>query len=158
MLEITLRGANLDDIPTLLEFEQRVIEAERPFDLNLKEANISYYDLNTLLSSENVALMVAEVGSQLVGCGYAEIRESKQCHVHDKHSYLGFMYVDSDFRGYGINKSLIDSLIKWSKEKHVYQFHLDVYADNQNAIRAYEKAGFKRDYINMSLSLDMVSE
>lgn len=154
MQEITLREATLDDIPTLLKFEQRVIEAERPYDRNLKETDISYYDLNALITADNVTLMIAEVGNQLIGCGYAEIRESKQCHRHDKHSYLGFVYVDSEFRGQGVNKILIDSLIQWSKERHADQFHLDVYAENQNAIRAYEKSGFRKDFINMSLSLD----
>ncbi|MGF1741897.1 GNAT family N-acetyltransferase [Vibrio profundum] len=154
MQEITLREATLDDIPTLLKFEQRVIEAERPYNSQLKEADICYYDLNALITADNVALMIAEVGNLLIGSGYAEIRESKLCFLHDKHSYLGFMYVDSEFRGRGVNKILIDSLIQWSKERHVDQFHLDVYAENQNAIRAYEKSGFKKDFINMSLSLD----
>ena len=40
------REATLKDLHTLLEFEQGIIAAERPFDGTLKEGEIHYYDLS----------------------------------------------------------------------------------------------------------------
>lgn len=42
-----VRIATLKDLPTLLAFEQGVIEAERPFDPTIKAGNINYYDILT---------------------------------------------------------------------------------------------------------------
>jgi ribosomal protein S18 acetylase RimI-like enzyme len=152
--DIAIRSANLSDMDSLLEIEQRIIEAERPFDNELKTESISYYDLEALILSAKAEVLVAEIDSKIVGSGYAEIRKSKSYKKHSYHSYLGFMYVEPTFRGKGINKLVLDSLKEWSKSQQVFHFSLDVYADNQVAIRAYEKAGFKSNLIEMSVSLD----
>ena len=64
------------------------------------------------------------------------------------------MYVDPAFRGKGINKLILNSLKSWSKAKNVNHLYLDVYASNQTAIRAYEKAGFESNLIEMRISID----
>jgi ribosomal protein S18 acetylase RimI-like enzyme len=152
--DIAIRSANLDDMDTLLEIEQRIIETERPFDDELKTESISYYDLEALILSAKAEIFVAEIDNGIVGSGYAQIRKSKPYKKHGYHSYLGFMYVEPTFRGKGVNKLILDALKEWSKSQQVFHFSLDVYADNQAAIRAYEKAGFKSSLIEMSVSLD----
>jgi ribosomal protein S18 acetylase RimI-like enzyme len=152
--DIAKRIANLDDMVTLLEFEQQIIAAERPFDNELKNEPISYYDLEALILSAKAEVFVAETDNKIVGSGYAEIRKSKSYKKHSYHSYLGFMYVEPAFRRKGVNKLILDALKEWSNSQQVFHFSLDVYADNKAAISAYEKAGFKSNLIEMSLSLD----
>ncbi|MCP3940553.1 MAG: GNAT family N-acetyltransferase [Desulfobacteraceae bacterium] len=154
MTDIAIRRANLKELSTLLEIEQRIIEAERPFDNELKTESISYYDLEALVLSAKAEVLVAEINNKIVGSGYAEIRKSKSYMKHSYHSYLGFMYVEPTFRGKGINKLILDSLKEWSKSQQIFHFSLEVYADNQVAIRAYEKAGFKSNLIEMSESFN----
>ncbi|MCW8834050.1 MAG: GNAT family N-acetyltransferase [Colwellia sp.] len=154
MSDIIIRGANLNDLPTLLEFEQHIITAERPYDNHLKDDPISYYDLKELILSEKAEVLVAEVSNEIVGSGYAQIKESKPYMKHDLHSYLGFMYVAPNYRGKGINKLILNALQAWSKAQNVYHCILDVYSGNQLAIRAYEKVGFKSNLIEMCVSLD----
>lgn len=138
----------------LLEMEQLIIAAERPFDAGLKAESISYYNLEELILSVSAEVLVAEKSNVIVGSGYAEIRNSKPYMKHNVHSYLGFMYVKPKFRGKGINKLLLNSLKEWSKSQQVFNFILDVYADNQPAIRAYEKSGFKSNLVEMTMSLN----
>ena len=64
------------------------------------------------------------------------------------------MFVDPNYRGQGVNKLILDALKDWSKKQQVFHFSLEVYAGNQGAIRAYEKAGFKSNLIEMTASLD----
>jgi len=150
---ITIRSANLNDMGTLLEFEQQIIAAERPFDSELKNDPISYYNLEELILSAKVEVVIAEINNKIVGSGYAQIRKSKPYKKHNHHSYLGFMYVEPTFRGRGINKLILNSLKEWSISQEVFHFSLDVYADNHAAIKAYEKSGFKNNLIEMSVSL-----
>ena len=49
MDNIKIRTATLDDIDILLEFEQGVIKAERPFDVTLGADPITYYNLEELI-------------------------------------------------------------------------------------------------------------
>jgi len=152
--DIEIRNANLADMDTLLEFEQQVIAAERPFNDDIKNELISYYDLEELIASDKAEVLVAEMNNKLVGSGYAKILSSKPYMKHTHHAYLGFMYVEPAYRGKGINKLILNSLKEWSKDKGVFNFSLDVYAENQPAIRAYEKAGFKSNLIEMTALLD----
>ena len=153
MEEVNLRTALLSDMPVLLEFEQEVLAAERPYNSTIKSAEAFYYDLEALLTSDKSYLVVAEVAGMVIGSGYAQIRESKQSLAHDFHSYLGFMYVAPEYRGRGINKSIIESLIQWSKNQGVTACYLDVYSENKAAIQAYEKVGFVNSMIEMKLKL-----
>ncbi|MCH9694341.1 MAG: GNAT family N-acetyltransferase [Gammaproteobacteria bacterium] len=149
-----LRSAQLDDLPILLKFEQGVIEEERPCNDAIKETGAHYYDLRHLLSDPNTSLQVVEHDGRIIGCGYTQLRVSQAAFVHDKHAYLGFMYVLPDFRGQGVNRLIVESLLEWSREMGVSDFYLDVYVDNQPAVRAYEKAGFEPSLVEMKLKLD----
>lgn len=154
MEKINLRRASLRDKYVLLEFEQKVLEAERPFNSTLKSTDTFYYDLDDLLTSNKSHLLVAESKGTVVGSGYAQIRESKQSLTHDYHSYFGFMYVTPEYRGHGINKMIIHELIQWSKSQGISDCYLDVYCENEAAIRAYEKVGFEKSMIEMKLDLE----
>jgi hypothetical protein len=49
MNAVHIRQATPDDLQTLLQFEQGIIEAERPFDITLKRQHTQYYDLASML-------------------------------------------------------------------------------------------------------------
>jgi GNAT superfamily N-acetyltransferase len=147
--QTTFRTATLDDLPTLLEFEQGIIEVERSFDPTLAPDPISYYDLGELVKSNDAEVMVALVGDELVGSGYAKKTKSKSYVLPAYYAYLGFMFVRADQRGKGINQGLTEALIGWAKSKGLSEIRLDVYAENASAIRAYEKSGFKKHMIEM---------
>jgi GNAT superfamily N-acetyltransferase len=56
---------------------------------------------------------------------------------------MGFMYTDPRHRGKGVN-AVIEALKEWCRSQNITELRLDVYHDNPSAIRAYEKAGFKK--------------
>ena len=143
------RTATLDDLPMLLEFEQGIIEFERPFDPTLAPDPINYYDLGELVKSNDVEVMVATIGEEVVGSGYAKIKKSKAYVLPEIHAYLGFMFVKPEHRGKGINQGLTEALIDWAKSRNLKEVRLDVYADNPSAIRAYDKVGFKKNMVEM---------
>lgn len=147
------REAVTADLSQLLELEQRVIEAERPLNASLKSESTFYYDLPTMISDKKTHLVVVEDCEKIIGTGYAQIRPSKECFVHEKHAYIGFMFVSPDYRGEGLAQEILDWLIRWSKDAGVKDFYLDVYAQNEPAIRSYRKAGFKPCLVEMKLSL-----
>jgi GNAT superfamily N-acetyltransferase len=153
MDQLKIRPATNDDLDKLLEFEQGIIETERPFDETLREGpHVYYYDLAALIASPDAEVVVAEIGSEIVGSGYARIETSKPYHKHRRYSYLGFMYVVPEHRGKGINKKVLDVLEAWSRSKGMTEIRLEVYDQNASAIRAYEKSGYAKHTLWMRKS------
>jgi GNAT superfamily N-acetyltransferase len=150
---IHIRKATLNDLTTLLEFEQGIIAAERPFDPTLKEETISYYNIEKMISATDIEVVVAVLNKQIIGSGYARIEKAKPYLNHELYAYLGFMYTHPDHRGKGVNNQIIEALTNWVRSQNIFEMRLDVYNDNPSAIRAYEKVGFKKHLINMRIGL-----
>lgn len=153
MKTITIRKAHPNDLEKLLEFEQGIITAERPFDPTLRAEKINYYDIEKMISALDVEVLVAEIGSEIVSSGYARIVTAKPYLNHLNYAYLGFMYTDANHRGKEINAKIIQALKEWCNLQNVFELRLDVYNDNISAIRAYKKSGFKKHLINMRMIL-----
>jgi len=98
-----IREATVKDLPILLEFEQGVIRAERPFDPTIRPDPVLYYDVKELLSNDEALVLVAELNNRIVSCGYARIKEARPYLDHEVYAYLGFMFTDATNRGKGIN-------------------------------------------------------
>ncbi len=146
-----IRQATLSDVNALLALEQAVVDAERPFNSAIKAQGARYYDIPALITDDDSYLLVAEDNGAIVATGYVQIRQSKPSLEHKVHGYLGFMYVAPAYRGMGLNKQIIDALMAWAESKQVFDFYLDVYADNRAAINAYEKVGFQSSMLEMKL-------
>jgi GNAT superfamily N-acetyltransferase len=63
------------------------------------------------------------------------------------------MFVEPDWRGRGVNARLIAALKEWCRANGVTELRLDVYADNEPAVRAYRKAGFRASMVEMRVTL-----
>ena|ERR1700761_6482892 len=148
-----VRAATLDDLDTLLAFEQGIITTERPFDVTLREGHINYYDIAKMIGADNVKVAVAELDSKIIGSGYARIDDSKDYLKFTQHAYLGFMYVDTKHRGKGVNQQILKYLKQWALSKNLTELRLEVYDENLPAIKAYEKAGFSKLLIEMRLGI-----
>ena len=151
---IKLREAKLSDLSTLLDFEKSLIKYERTFTPNLKKTNFNYYDLKSYIQDPNISVVVAEKNGSLIASGYALVRLNKIYKNPSHIVFLGFMYVVPEFRGLGINKRILDYLIKWGQKKGYSEFQLDVYAPNKSAIKAYKKIGFIFETITMRLNIE----
>ncbi len=151
MSEFIVRKARHEDLKILLEFEQGIIKAERPMDPTLAEDPISYYDISELINSDDAEVVVVEYQKDVIASGYAKIKKARHYLDHDLYSYMGFMYTKPSFRGRGVNKLIVDELIKWSHLKGLKEIRLTVYDENLSALKAYEKLGFKKHLIEMRI-------
>ena len=154
MSEIKIRKALLSDLGQLLAFEQDLIKTERPFDPTVKPDPVNYYDFKAMLTDPHIEMVVGELNNKVIASGYARINKSKPYSKHSHQAYLGFMYVLPEFRGQGINKKIMDVLKDWAAAQNIREFRLEVYNDNVRAIKAYEKFGFSKYFLEMRFNLD----
>ncbi|MDB4242238.1 GNAT family N-acetyltransferase [Polaribacter sp.] len=154
MTDVTdIREANLDDLETLLAFEQGVIETERPLDPFLKKGAFCYYNIPAIITSDATHFVVAIYKNELVGCGYVRIEKSKQYQKNPLHGYIGFIYVKPNFRGKRISSLVLESLKKWALSKELKELRLDVYSNNPSAIKSYARFGFVKSLVNMRIDI-----
>jgi len=154
-MNIIIRTATLDDLPILLEFEQQLISVERPMDISLEQhKKINYYDIGEFITSDKAQVFVAVNETEIVGSGYGLIKENKAHFSEKKFGHVGFMFVKSEYRGHGIGQLVLQAIFNWFKTKNIRETRLQVYPNNPNAIRAYEKVGFKQNLVEMLHYLD----
>jgi ribosomal protein S18 acetylase RimI-like enzyme len=153
MSTITIRSANLNDLETLLAFEQGVVATEKPLDAFLGTGKLTYYDIPELITDENTHFIVAVSNEELVGSGYIKIENSNSYHKNSKHGYIGFIFVKPSFRGKKISALVLESLKNWAKQKDLKELRLDVYSNNYNAIKSYDSFGFTKSLVNMRIDI-----
>jgi len=152
---ILIRSATANDLNVLLQFEQGVIEAERPFDPTLKTGPINYYDLNEMIEAAHIELAVAELNGRLIASGYARIKQAQRdCYTYEKYAYLGFMYVVSEYRGKGVINKIIEHLKNWATKQNLTELRLEVYTENEPAVKAYKKIGFSKLITEMRMLVE----
>ena len=104
-----------------------------------------------MISDPQVEIVVAEHEQKIIASGYARIEKSKPYLKHQNFAYLGFMFVHPDYRGKGINGSIIEMLKQFAISQGITEMRLEVYYKNETAIKAYEKIGFIKHIIEMRM-------
>ena len=64
------------------------------------------------------------------------------------------MFVEPEWRGKNINQMIIENLERWTIEKGITEIRLEVYIENLAALKAYEKAGFRKLLVEMRMGLN----
>lgn len=154
MTDLVIRQARLVDMPILLKYEQEVIDYERAFNEDIEKEDAKYYNLHSLITGSDSVVFVGEIDGRIIATGYALIKKGLPQFVYDKYTYLGFMYVAPEHRGKGINAHIIEATKEWSKLQGVKHMRLQVYSENNSAIQAYEKLGFKTELQDMKLTIE----
>lgn len=152
MENIQIRKAVTEDLPILFQFEQGIIETERPFDPTFISGEFHYYDLKKLIESDDAEVMVAVLNGEVIGSGSVRIKQANHFNQFSEYAFLGFMYVKPSQRGKGINKLIIDALVEWARKRGFREVRLKVYSENTSAIAAYEKVGFSKLLTEMRLT------
>lgn len=125
--------------------------------------NFIYQELFTRQSHENWIKNMVEPGKvvQMVICeegtdrpfGSVYIRDID--HNHHKGEY-GIFIGEPDARGRGVGTSAAKLMLRYGfEELHLHKIFLRVFADNQQAVRSYEKAGFIQEaYLKDEVCID----
>jgi len=84
--------------------------------------------------------------------GWVLIGASKDQFTDEKYGFIYELFVLDEFRGNGISKCLMETGIEHLKKDGFSEVRLSVFAGNQ-AIKLYEKLGFKNRTITMSMPI-----
>jgi diamine N-acetyltransferase len=158
-MEISVRKATADDYNALCELfnEGDALHRDHLPHLFQKPSGAAreqdYYW--GLLAEENVALLVAELGENLVGFVHAIVREppALPVFVPRRYAIVEGLVVKSGFQNHGIGRILMDKMQEWAIAKGATSIELHVYEFNETAISFYERLGYQTFSRKMSKEL-----
>lgn len=125
--------------------------------------NFIYQELFTRESHENWVRTMVETGRvvQLMICETKDLRPVGSVYVRDiepahRKAEYGIFIGESGARGRGLGTAAARLMIRYAfEELGLHRLFLRVYADNLQAIRSYEKAGFVREaYLRDDVCID----
>lgn len=147
--KITLRTAQKEDCPQLLELVRELAVFERAPDevtVTLTEMEDAGFGSNPVWKA-----FVVEVEGKIVGMSLFYVRYSTW---KGRRLYLEDLIITEQFRGHGLGKMLLDKTIDYAKENNFFGIVWQVLDWNTPAIDFYKKydAHFDTDWWNVSVN------
>jgi len=106
--------------------------------------------LNAQRKSDDVVVLVAERGGEVVGYVYAGIEPHSWKELRDRAGFVHDIIVDTDARGIGVATRLIEAAAAWLVERGVARVMLWTAQKNSSAQQLFEHLGFRRTMIEMT--------
>ena len=148
-----IRKVNIEDYLEVINLYTQLHDAEKEFDDNLVEELIIDEEqekrIKKKMKSRKEIFLVAELENKVVGLIDGFIIDD--IFFKEKIAYLDHICVDRNHRNKEIGTKLIKEFQKISQKKGAKYVKLNAFVKNINAIKLYEKFGFKeysRFYVN----------
>jgi RimJ/RimL family protein N-acetyltransferase len=142
---VTIRSAQISDAEGVLEQIKSVL-AERKYTATTIDDDMSDFTvdkekewINKHIEQPGQLFIVAEVDSRIVGAAdFCNGNRKRTQHV----GVLGITVI-KEFRGLGVGKALMESLLNWASDNLLIEkVSLEVFGINKPAIGLYSKLGF----------------
>ncbi|MGT2961037.1 GNAT family N-acetyltransferase [Streptococcus caballi] len=144
---MTIRRAENRDIPSLQDLLQQVLFVHHQARPDLFEAQGNKYtqaQLEGLLHNDQRPVFVYEdENGQVLGHMFTIIEETHAPQVPHKTLFIDDLCVSEAARGQKIGEQLYQFALNYAKESGCYNLTLNVWNDNEGALRFYQRQGLK---------------
>lgn len=149
------------EIPRVEDFNKINELAKQVHELHVKWRPDLFFSVDEIISKECLKEMirvkeifVAKIKDEIVGYITFNIKEKNNPSMrYRKQLQIEAICVDEKNRGKGIGKVLLNKVKEFGKENDCTDLYLTVNKENKNAIRVYEKVGFKIKSIAYSMQI-----
>lgn len=147
-----IRRATPNDIERLDKLLYEVQEVHHQARPDLFKGGTKKYtddELLKIIKNESTPIFVYD-DKGILGYAFCIIKE-EHCHTLTdiKTLYIDDFCVDEEARGKHVGRKLYDFVVEFAKGIACYNLTLNVWADNVNALRFYEKIGLSPQKIGM---------
>jgi ribosomal protein S18 acetylase RimI-like enzyme len=145
-----IREMTIDDFSEVFHIGEEVFTADYSQSLY---RTWDEYEITTLFNSDNELCLVAEAGEKIVG--FALGTTVSKHNSPWKYGYLVWLGVSKDIQKGRVGSRLFKEIKRRMKEQGVRMILIDTSADNEPAIRFFEKQGFGniQQHVYMTLNL-----
>ena len=157
---MSIRLAQPKDIPDLLRLLEQILSVHhqaRPDIFKEEGSKYSGQDLENLMMQEQTPIFVYENSDgQILGHLFVTIKEVTDNPVLQpiKTLFIEDLCVDQATRGQKIGDQLYQFAVSYAKEIGCYNLTLNVWNDNEGALRFYQRQGMKPQETVMETIID----
>ena len=158
MEKMKIRRAQEEDIPVIDKLLFEVLKVHSDVRPDLFKAGTKKYtdeELKEILADDKTPVFVAEQDGGVVGyafCVHQQLINNNNM-TDIKTLYIDDLCVDEAARGMHIGKALYEYVVEYARAQGYYNVTLNVWADNVNAVKFYERIGLKIQKIGMEAVL-----
>ena len=147
---LRIREMTIDDLSEVFHIGEEVFTAEYSQSLY---RTWDEYEVTTFFNSDNELCLVADAGEKIFG--FALGTTVKKHNSPWKYGYLVWLGVRRDIQQGGVGSGLFKEIKRRMKEQGVRMIIIDTSADNEPAIRFFQKQGFDdiQEHVYMTLNL-----
>ena len=148
---MNIRKARKEDMKAVQDLRYKLSKYEKEIGLNIAVPEWGYTevgerDYNYFLNKQFI--YVAEDNQKIVGFITGEILSKKEWYTVQLGT-INNLFVLEEYRGKGIGKKLMETMMDAFKEKGINNFELYALNNNENALKFYEKLGFRKYNVQM---------
>lgn len=149
--DITIRPATIDDLGGIFHLGEKVFTAD---NLSNLYRTWDEYEVTGLFHSEGEHVLVAEIEGRVAGFAMGTVIEKARTAWN--YGHLLWLGVDPDCARLGIASKLFDRFRDLMEEAGARIMMVDTQADNEPAIRFFQRQGFVNptDHVYMTLNLE----
>ncbi|MBI2196188.1 GNAT family N-acetyltransferase [Candidatus Daviesbacteria bacterium] len=152
MKNIKIRKAVLSDLKIIQDLSQELFEHgaqwDRYFNMSWSHGQDGEKFFRKVLTAKNRICFIADIDGMVVGYLAASVLP-----IHSwrpvKRTEITNLFVKEKFRGMKIGTKLLESFLKWSKEKGVKRAVVVANANNAKAIIFYKKNRFLPEFVTL---------
>ena len=155
---ITIRKAKKEDSEVLenlyTELEEDAV-LYQPEHFVFSKKNQRSKQLEEILESENQIMLVAEDAGNVIGFAHVIFAHAKEisCLKPQSNIYLQDLVVTKELRSRGTGALLLNAAKKYGKEKGADFFRTQVFPQNKEGLRFYERNGFSLKMLTIECPL-----
>ncbi len=158
MENLTVRRAEERDIPVINKLLFEVLKVHSDVRPDLFKAGTKKYtdeELKEILADGKTPVFVAEQDGNVLGYAFCVHQQfvNNNNMTDIKTLYIDDLCVDEAARGMHIGKALYEYVVEYARAQGYYNVTLNVWADNVNAVKFYERIGLKIQKIGMEAVL-----
>src|SRR5688572_2114210 len=130
--------------------QHHAFDAQRFFLTDDPEGGYRWW-LGQQLEDPDTVLLVAEVDGEIAGYLYGSVEERDWARLLDRHGAVHDVFVDARFRRRGLATALMQAGIAALRAKGTRQIVLSSATPNAEAQATFERLGFRRTMVEMTL-------
>ncbi len=157
--DVRVRSATRADLPALGRLGAHLMTVHYEFDRRRfvaptgnPAAGYAHF-LASQIDAADATVLVAERAGAVVGYVYAGIEPFSWKELREAAGFVHDIVVDGPARRSGVAVALMDAAIAWVRAQGVGSVMLWTAAPNEGAHRLFERLGFRRTMIEMTLDL-----
>lgn len=155
-MEPAIRKATPNDIDAITALNSQLADYHHLIDTYYRPgsetAPLFKDQLSFIIQKENITVIVAET-DKIIGYAIGVIEPAKTFVTPDEVGKISHTFVEEKYRGQGIGRKMVDTLIYWFSQEGVTHVELSVDSRNESGVKAWQSLGFKEYMKKMRLDL-----